>query len=297
MGAGPPLVLFHGVGHRRQAWAPVLKRLVEHRDVIAVDFPGFGQSPPLPVHLPYEMDSLIAVLDEFFTGLGLHRPHVAGNSMGGLVSLVLAQRGLARSATALSPAGLWTPAGRRRALTLVGTVHRTARLLNPVVAARLARTATGRTLLAGIIVARPALLEPQVLLEDIRALAEAVAFGPTLAAGRRIVFAGAMPDVPVTIAWGARDRIMPRPRAELVTRLIPQARLLSLPGCGHVPMNDDPDLVAHVLLTGSGGRRRADPAVSAGVQHHIPLGEPTLRQPGGLRLGSPPATDPFLEAG
>jgi pimeloyl-ACP methyl ester carboxylesterase len=229
----------------------VLDRLVEHRDVICVDFPGFGESPPLPDHLPYELDSLITVLAEFFAHLGLHRPHVAGNSMGGFISLVLAQQGLASSATALSPAGLWTPAERRRALTLVRAVHRTACRVHPVVAARLAQTAAGRRLLVGIVVARPALLEPQVVLEDMRALVNAVAFVPTLAAGRRIAFTGAIPDVPVTIAWGARDRILRRPRAELVTRLIPHARLLSLPNCGHVPMNDDPALVAHVLLTGS----------------------------------------------
>ncbi|MGH3991754.1 MAG: alpha/beta fold hydrolase, partial [Pseudonocardiaceae bacterium] len=62
------------------------------------------------------------------------------------------------------------------------------------------------------------------------------------------------PDVPVTIAWGTRDRIMRRPQAAMVTRLIPHARLLSLPGCGHIPMTDDPALVAHVLLTGSDER-------------------------------------------
>lgn len=251
LGVGPPLVLLHGVGHRRQAWTPVFTRLAEHREVICVDFPGFGQSPPLPDHLPYEMDSLITVLAEFFASLGLHRPHVAGNSMGGLVSLVLAQRGLARSATALSPAGLWTPVERRRALALVGAVHRTARRLNPKLTARLSQTVAGRTLLVGLIVARPALLEPRVVFEDWRALVDAVAFAPTLAAGRRIIFTGGVPDVPVTIAWGTRDRILRRPRAELVRRLIPQARLLSLPGCGHVPMNDDPDLVAYVLRTGS----------------------------------------------
>lgn len=251
-GAGPPLVLLHGVGHRRQAWLPVLDRLTKHRDVIRVDFPGFGESPPLPDHLPYELDSLITVMAEFFDRLGLRRPHVAGNSMGGFVSLVLAQRGMARSATALSPAGLWTPRERRRALALVRAVHRTARRINPVVAAHLAETAAGRTLLAGVIVARPALLDPRVLLEDMRAFVDAVAFVPTLTVGKRILFTGGIfPDVPVTVAWGTRDRILRRPRAELVTRLIPQARLLSLPGCGHVPMSDDPALVAHVLLTGS----------------------------------------------
>ncbi|MGH3915697.1 MAG: alpha/beta fold hydrolase, partial [Pseudonocardiaceae bacterium] len=103
-GSGPPLVLLHGIGHRRQAWNPVLTQLAEHREVICVDFPGFGESPPLPDHLPYELDSLITVMVDFFADLELDRPHVAGNSMGGFVALVLAQRGLARSATALSPA-------------------------------------------------------------------------------------------------------------------------------------------------------------------------------------------------
>ena len=253
-GVGPPLVLLHGLGHRRQAWVPVLDRLTKHRDVICVDLPGFGESPPLPEHLPYELGSLVTVMREFFDRLGLHRPHIAGNSLGGLGTLVLAQHGLARSATALSPGGLWTPRGRRRTLTLVRAVHRTACRVNPVVAARLAQTAAGRTLLAGIIVARPALLEPRVLLEDMQALADAVGFMPSVAAGTRIIFTGAIPDVPVTIAWGTRDRIIRRPRAELITRLIPHARLLSLPGCGHVPMSDDPALVAHVLLTGSDER-------------------------------------------
>ena len=46
-GSGPPLLLMHGVGHRRQAWDAVLDRLTPYRDVIAVDLPGHGESPPL----------------------------------------------------------------------------------------------------------------------------------------------------------------------------------------------------------------------------------------------------------
>jgi pimeloyl-ACP methyl ester carboxylesterase len=46
-GSGPPLVLLHGIGHRLQAWDPVLDRLAAAHDVIAVDLPGFGKSPPL----------------------------------------------------------------------------------------------------------------------------------------------------------------------------------------------------------------------------------------------------------
>src|SRR5579863_9536640 len=46
-GTGPTLVLLHGVGHRRQAWQPVLDLLTPHRTVIMVDLPGHGDSPPL----------------------------------------------------------------------------------------------------------------------------------------------------------------------------------------------------------------------------------------------------------
>jgi pimeloyl-ACP methyl ester carboxylesterase len=250
-GAGPPLVLLHGAGHRRQGWLPVQERLAKHRDVISLDFPGFGESPPLPEHLSYDLDTAVIVLKEFFADLGLARPHVAGNSMGGLVSLVLAQQGMVSSATALSPAGLWSPMQRRVSLGAVRSVHRTARSMPPKVAVRLSRTATGRTIMCGVLFGRPDLLEPHVLLADMQAMINAVGFIPSLAAGDKIIFAGRVPDVPVTIAWGSRDVVMRRPRATLITQLIPHARLLRLPGCGHVPMNDNPALVAHVLLTGS----------------------------------------------
>jgi pimeloyl-ACP methyl ester carboxylesterase len=46
-GAGPPLVLLHGIGHRRQAWDAVSDRLAPYRDLIVVDLPGHGESPPL----------------------------------------------------------------------------------------------------------------------------------------------------------------------------------------------------------------------------------------------------------
>jgi pimeloyl-ACP methyl ester carboxylesterase len=225
--------------------------LSPHRDVILLDLPGFGESPPLPDHLSYELDTAVIVLKEFFADLGLNRPHVAGNSMGGLISLVLAQHGMVSSATALSPAGLWTPMGRRVSLGLVRQVHRTARHMPQRLANRLSQTAAGRTLMCGILFGRPDLLEPQVLLADMQAMIHSVGFRPTLAAGDRIIFASQVNDVPVTIAWGSRDFLFRRPRAHAVMRLIPHVRLLRLPGCGHVPMNDNPELVAHVLLSGS----------------------------------------------
>ncbi len=250
-GHGPPLVLLHGAGHRRQAWDPVVGALACEREVVTVDIPGFGQSPPLPDSVPYALDSLVDVLAAFFDRLGLDRPHVGGNSMGGLASLVLAHHGLVRSATALSPAGLWTARQRAWALALLRGCHRAARRTSPAVMERLTRTPAGRALLTGVFVARPWLLDPQVVLEDARALAEAPAFAPTLAAAKHVMFEDPIDGVPVTIAWGDRDRLLRRPPAAMVTALIPHVELVRLPGCGHVPMTDDPLLVAQVLLAGS----------------------------------------------
>jgi pimeloyl-ACP methyl ester carboxylesterase len=47
---------------------------------------------------------------------------------------------------------------------------------------------------------------------------------------------------------GTRDHILPPRQAEQARRQFPAARIVTLPGCGHVPMNDDPDLVAQVIL-------------------------------------------------
>lgn len=47
-GSGSPLLLVHGLGAGWRSWTPILDRLAEHREVIAVDLPGFGHTPPLP---------------------------------------------------------------------------------------------------------------------------------------------------------------------------------------------------------------------------------------------------------
>ncbi|MFE2675282.1 alpha/beta fold hydrolase [Streptomyces hygroscopicus] len=109
-GAGRPLVLLHGIGHHWQAWQPVLDILAVDRDVIAVDLPGFGASETLPDGIPYDVDGVIPVLGALFEALGVERPDVAGNSLGGLLALELGRAGLVRSVTALAPARFWTEA-------------------------------------------------------------------------------------------------------------------------------------------------------------------------------------------
>jgi pimeloyl-ACP methyl ester carboxylesterase len=118
-GAGEPLVLIHGIAHRWQAWEPVLDALAGRHDVIAIDLPGFGKSPRPVGGVPPSVPALATVLRSFLAELGIDRPHLAGNSLGGGLALELAATGIARSATALSPAGFATRAEALRALAIL----------------------------------------------------------------------------------------------------------------------------------------------------------------------------------
>ncbi|QGV82380.1 alpha/beta fold hydrolase [Streptomyces ficellus] len=200
-GDGEPLVLLHGAADDRRAWDGVVPLLGAH-DTVVVDLPGFGDSPEPDPAVPRDLETTVAWMGALFTALAVERPHVAGHSLGGLIALRLAQAGLARSVTALAPAGFWTVAERRYAYAVLALTGQSASLRG------------------------------------------------TLRAGRTpVLFRGDVPGVPVAIAWGARDPLLPRWQAARAKAMIPGAKVVILPGCGHVPMSRAPHLVACVLLS------------------------------------------------
>jgi pimeloyl-ACP methyl ester carboxylesterase len=251
VGSGEPLLLLHGIGHHRQAWDPVVDILATERDVIAVDLPGFGISPALPEGLAYDLPTTTAVFGAFCEAMELDRPHVAGNSLGGLLALELGREQLARSVTALSPAGFWSEAERRYAFGVLIAMRRISQRLPLPLVERLSRSAAGRTMLTSTIYARPGRRSPEAVVAETLALAQATGFDATLRAGNAVQFTDDIPGIPVTVAWGTRDMVLVRRQGVRAKRLIPRARLVRLPGCGHCPMNDDPALVARVILDGS----------------------------------------------
>lgn len=247
-GAGEPLLLLHGLGHHRQAWQRVVPLLAEGYDTIALDLPGFGQSPDLDPAVPRNLETAVAWLEAFLAELGIDRPHVAGHSLGGLIGLRMAQAGLARSVIALAPAGFWTPAERRYTYAVLNAARHGTRLLPEAAIARLAGSPAGRAALTGTLYSHPDLFPPGDTLAALKTLRNSQAFTATLRAGRAAdLFAGDIPDVPVTIAWGTRDRLLPPRQANRAKAMIPAADLVALPDCGHVPMADAPELVARVI--------------------------------------------------
>jgi pimeloyl-ACP methyl ester carboxylesterase len=163
----------------------------------------------------------------------------------------MARRGLVSSATTLSPAGFANRTemtyGRVSLWLSVRLARRTARYSETLFA-----TAFGRKLGLSLFVARPELLTGAEAAENTRALAGAPWFDATLPALRAFDFAGGESiEVPVTVAWGAKDRLLFPRQARRAARAIPRARVLMMEGCGHVPAWDDPEQVARVILDGA----------------------------------------------
>jgi pimeloyl-ACP methyl ester carboxylesterase len=251
VGSGPPLVLLHPIGTHWQIWRPVLDQLAAEREVIAPDMPGFGATPRPPEGVPAGAPTLARAVADLLDELGIERPHLAGNSLGGLVSLELAKMGRAASVTAISPAGFHNDQEEKfQRLTLTATV-RAARLLRPYLDPLLA-TALVRTVLGAQLVARGWRMPAADMAEHFRALADATWLDETMDAIFATPFSGGERiEVPVTIAWGQHDRLLLLRQAPRARAAVPGARLVTLYGCGHVPMYDDPEQVARVLLEAS----------------------------------------------
>ncbi|WP_433177890.1 alpha/beta fold hydrolase [Actinoallomurus sp. CA-150999] len=248
-GTGPPLVLLHGVGLDRRTWRPVRDLLAEEREVIALDLPGHGESPSLPAGVRYDVAGYVGAVREAIGALGLDRPHVAGNSLGGAIALELARTGDVASAVALSPIGFWNTREIRATMASLRLSRALARLSGPI-GPTLASIAAVRLLLFRPYYGHPARLSSADARAAAEAFAASAALPATLPCTRRYRFAPDPPArVPVTIGWGEDDRLLPPRQALRAREMLPAARHVILPGCGHVPMPDDPERVASLLLS------------------------------------------------
>ncbi len=245
-GTGPPLVLIHGIGHHLQGWHPVARLLEDSFEVIAVDSPGFGRSAPIAGRTIGDYTDAFAA---WFDELGLERPHVAGNSMGGGISLELARRGVVRSACAISPVGFWSAGERRFSQVSLKALAGMPGPLKPVLL-RLGATTLGRTALSAQLFARPWRMPGTEFQSVLRDAWGADVMLDVLAAFEAYDFHDGeqLDGVPVTVAWGDKDRLLLfKPQSARARAALPRARHVTLPGLGHTPFFDDPGMVASVI--------------------------------------------------
>jgi pimeloyl-ACP methyl ester carboxylesterase len=249
-GQGEPLLLLHSLGGSLIQWSPVLDRLAEEREVIAVDMPGFGESPELPEGVAPRAANLATAVLDFYDALGVEgKPAVAGISLGGWVAVECARQDGVSAVVALCPAGFWrktpdpySPSVARR--------RRRGRALLPFFRPVM-HTARGRREALGRFIFRPERLSAG----EASAIAKAYVTAPAYDEASALMRAGRIEELksiraPITLAWAEHDTLV-RNRP-LPAKVLPKGvEQVELPGCGHVPTWDDPELVSRVILAGA----------------------------------------------
>lgn len=248
-GHGSALVLLHGLGGSRHSFDRIIDDLAVHREVVALDLPGFGESPPLPGE-----PSVAALTDAvvaFLTEHDLLRADVVGSSLGARMALELVRRGVGRHAVALDPGGFWND----RELTVFSASLRASvalvRTLRPALPTLLGNP-VGRAALLAQFSARPWAVPAVDALNEVRGLATAPGTDATLRAlidGPRQAGApaGSAPGR-VVIGWGRRDLVTVPAQAARAAALFPDARLHWFERCGHFPQWDAPVEATRVIL-------------------------------------------------
>lgn len=251
-GTGEPLVLLHGLTGSWRVWRPLLPLLEEHHDVFAPTLPGHAGGARLPDGFQMSMTAFVDLVEAQLDEAGIDTAHIAGNSLGGWTALELGRRGRARSVVALSPAGAWaSPRDRDRVVRMFAVadavMSRSGHRLLPLMRRpRFRRMALRSVAERGD---RLSAAEATELLQDTLDCAVVKDFLAWVRTEASYLAAEGPAAHPITIAWSASDRTIPFERyGRPMLAAVPGARQLTLPGVGHVPMLDDPQLVARTIL-------------------------------------------------
>lgn len=240
-----PLVLLHGLAMSGKVWSDVVPLVSTSHQVHTPTADGH-RGGVAARRRPATTTDMVDAAERYLDENGLERPHLAGNSMGGFVAIELARRGRAASVCALSPAGFWAAGDgfQKKALgqlQLGVTIGRRTRFVLPLIY----RSTRLRRLILRDVAAHGDRISTS---RALRMIDDGI--GCTVLAdlctADWVVEPLVSAPCPITITWGAEETFLP-PGA--FDSRIAQASVRTLPGVGHVPMLDDPNLVARTILS------------------------------------------------
>ena len=249
-GSGEPLLLLHGTFYTWQAWSALLPDLRRNFDILAPTLLGHFEGDRFPPGVSPGLEALADGVERELDAAGWETAHIAGNSLGGLIGLELAQRGRARSVVAIAPGG--DRPGSRFNEKRIGAIFTATRAIARGVqphADRLCASEIGRFLLLSWVCAHPERVSPADAVHAVNALARC----PVYADLKRALPPARPLDLdqircPVLLAWPAKDRVLPfRRYGRAYCDVLPFAEVRMLDDVGHVPMMDDPAGIAALI--------------------------------------------------
>jgi pimeloyl-ACP methyl ester carboxylesterase len=264
MGAGPPMVLVHGLLAYSFSWRFVAPVLAKQREIFALDMPGSGFSDCSP-ELDFRIRSAAQRLLGFMDAVGIPSCDLVGTSYGGATAIMAAALAPKRVRTLIlvSPANPWSRIGRKRlaflknpiAASLFPKISRPLRIHGYFVRRMFgdpSRIAPDTIDGYGRALARRGVLEHAVQIirtwrEDMQELKDSL---PGIA------------DIPTLLVWGSKDRVVDPASAAFLARSLPRAQIAIVEGAGHLPYEEVPEefsrLVLDFLARHSPAERTAD---------------------------------------
>jgi 3-oxoadipate enol-lactonase len=232
-GEGPPLILFHSLLSDRASFDRVIPQLSESFRVIVPELPGFGQSESVSGGLAAVADRMAEAVKDAANG---ERAIVLGNGYGGFVALQMAiDHPKVATKLVLADCGAAFSEPGRQAFRDMAAASRDKGL------SAITDIAMRRLFAADFQAQNPDLMRNRreaflrtdagVFREACEALAD-LDLRPKLS----------QVTVPVLVLVGEHDEATPPPMSHELKAGLPNARLLLLPGCAHVPQLQSPEL-------------------------------------------------------
>jgi len=238
---------------RETAWREVVPLLADHHEVHVPGALGHRGGPSVQ-RRPVTMNDVVDAAEHYLDERGLDRPHLAGNSMGAFMAIELARRGRAATVCALSPPGLWSPGDGLQARCLDSKGRALGRLIRPALPLMF-RAASVRRSFLRVMAVHGDRLTPAQAVEIISDSLDGAVLDDLSADEWHIAPLDPLP-CPITVAWSENDEVLPMAEyASALPERLPQATFKVLAGVGHVPMIDDPRLVAQTILTVTGAEK------------------------------------------
>lgn len=263
-GAGPPMVLVHGLLGYSFCFRHNLPALAQSATVYAVDLPGGGFSER-PAVVQADLRTIAETLLDFAKQLDLKKPTLLGSSHGGAVVLMAACLGARRGLTLgpmilVAPVNPWSRNGRRRvqfAASAAGSavLRCVAPCLGPLHGYFLQR-----------MYGDPARLTKDAITGYSRGIRQPGTMAHLLGRLKHWnedlqLLERALPacaNVPTLLIWGERDGAVDPASASELLRRLPKAELAMMRGTGHLPFEEQPEEFNQLVLNFLARQRAGD---------------------------------------
>jgi pimeloyl-ACP methyl ester carboxylesterase len=235
----PALIMLHGFGSSLHTWEPWARALDGQYRVIRYDMPGAGLSAPDPIGR-YDDDRAMTVLAALMDQLGVARATLIGNSIGGRIAwkFAAAHPDRVSKLVLVSPDGFASPGfeyGRKPEVPAVLKIMRYV-LPEPLMAMNLKPAYGDPARLTDAIVDR----YYDLMLARGNRDAMLARLGQTVLQDPEPILKTV--QIPVLLLWGEKDGMIPVANAADYQRVLPHSTLALLPGLGHVPMEEAPEI-------------------------------------------------------